>query len=273
MRPALHIDPPLAEIPAALRAAGLDAFQTTLRNPQRFGKDGVPDQADQDAFRAAAAQQSFWGLVHATLLTNLASPEGRIRNASLSSLVGDLTLAHQLGLAGVCFHVGYAKGHPNLEAALSAAARKLSQVIERMPAGACAVIENSCEGSEIGQQLWEIGRLVRDVGAPRSQLAVLIDTCHLHAAGFDLAHAHAGDQLADALAQEQLLDRLIGFHLNDCQVPCGGHRDRHAAPGEGTIGTGLLSIVGYHAFAELPLILEVSEEAAHRGVAFLRRGS
>lgn len=271
MRPALHIDPPLASIPATLQAAGLDAFQTTLRNPQRFGKDGIPEEADQAAYRAAAAGRSLWGLVHATLLTNLASPEGRIRNASVSSLVGDLKLAQQLGLAGVCFHVGYVKGHGDLEAALRAAARKLSQVLERMPAGACAVIENSCEGSEIGQELWEIGRLVRDVGAAPAQLAVLIDTCHLHAAGFDLAHAHAGEQLADALAQEALLERLVGFHLNDCQVPCGGHRDRHAAPGEGTIGDGLLAIVGHPAFAELPLILEVSAAAALRGISFLRQ--
>jgi deoxyribonuclease-4 len=270
MRPALHIDPPLAAIPAQLHHYGVDAFQTTLRNPQRFGKEGVPDEADQDAYRSVAGD--LWGIVHATLLTNLASPDGRIRNASASALAGDLKLAQHLGLAGVCFHVGYAKGHPNVDVALDAAARKLGQVIEKMPAGACAVIENSCEGSELGKQPWEIGRLVRALAAPPEQLAVLIDTCHLHAAGFDLSGAQAGERLADALAQEGLLERVVAFHLNDCQGPCGCGRDRHAAPGEGTIGDGLLSVVNHSAFAGLPLILEIGAESALRGMAYLSNG-
>jgi deoxyribonuclease-4 len=270
MRPALHIDPPLAAIPDRLRAAGVDAFQTTLRNPQRFGKEGIPTAEDQAAFRAASS--GLWGIAHGTLLVNLASPEGRIRNASASSLVGDLKLAVQLGLAGVCFHVGYAKGHPDSDAALDAAARKLGQVLEAMPASACAVIENSCEGSELGQTVAEIGRLVRSLAAPRERLAVLIDTCHLHAAGFDLSGPEAGGRLADALDSEGILDRVIAFHLNDSQGPCGCKRDRHAVPGEGTIRDGLLSVVNHEAFAALPMILELAVDDAQRGIAYLRDG-
>jgi hypothetical protein len=79
MRPAYHFDPPLSVIPEALRAEGIDAFQTTLRDPQRFGKTGIPDEADQAAFLAKAG--GLWGIAHGSLLINLASPEGRIRNA------------------------------------------------------------------------------------------------------------------------------------------------------------------------------------------------
>jgi deoxyribonuclease-4 len=268
MRPALHIDPPLAAIPELLRQDRVDAFQTTLRNPQRFGKEGIPDAADQASYLAGAT--GLWAIAHATLLMNLASPEGRIRNASASSLLGDLQLAAQLGMAGVCFHVGYAKGHPDISAALAAAARKLAQVVESMPTGACAVIENSCEGTELGKEIAEIGQLVREVGAPRERLAVLIDTCHLHAAGFDLTGTDAGRRLADALHAAGILDRVIAFHLNDSQGPCGCKRDRHAVPGAGTIRDGLLSIVEHAAFAELPMILELSIDEARRGIAYLR---
>lgn len=270
MRPALHIDPPLAAIPETLRRNGIDAFQTTLRNPQRFGKDGIPDAADQAAFQAAA--HGLWGIAHASLLVNLASQDGRIRNASASSLIGDLQLATRLGLAGVCFHLGYAKGHSDVESALAAAARKLGQVVESMPAGACAVIENSCEGTEIGKQIADLGQLVRDIGAPRKRLGVLIDTCHLHASGFDLSGSEAGARLAAVLDAQGILDRLVAFHLNDCQGPCGCKRDRHAVPGEGTISEGLLSIVRHPAFADLPMIFEVAVDDARRGIAYLRRG-
>jgi len=268
MRPALHIDPPLAAIPGLLREAGVDAFQTTLRNPQRFGKDGVPSPEDQAAFMAEAG--GLWGIVHGSLLINLASLDPKIRNASSSALVGDLKLASSLDLAGVCFHMGYAKGHPDQKTALDATVRKLGQVLEAMPADACAVIENSCEGTELGKELWEIGYVVRALGAPKERLAVLIDTCHLHAAGFDLGVDDAGTKLADGLAAEGLLDRVVAFHLNDCEGPCGSKRDRHAAPGEGSIGRGLLSVVQHPAFAQLPLILEVSPAAAQRGMSFLQ---
>jgi endonuclease IV len=92
----------------------------------------------------------------------------------------------------------------------------------------------------------------------------------LHAAGFDLSVDDAGDRLVDALDAEGLLDRLLAFHLNDCEGDCGCGRDRHAAPGEGTIGAGLLSIVRHAAFRGLPLILEVDVDAAVRGIAYLR---
>ena len=73
-------------------------------------------------------------MAHGSLLVNLASPEGRIRNSSVSSLLADLKVAAEVGLDAVCFHVGYAKGHPSAEdAALILATRKLGEMIARMP--------------------------------------------------------------------------------------------------------------------------------------------
>jgi len=270
MRIGLSIDPPLAEIPGVLDEEGVDAFQTVLRDPGRFGNYGVPDPADRAALVAGLRGRGAWGVAHGSLLVNLASPEGRIRNSSVSSLQADLKVAAEVGLAGVCFHVGYAKGHPSTESALALATRKLGELLERTAAGPRLLLENSCEGSELGQTVAELARLLRDVGAPPERLGLLIDTCHLHAAGFDLSGADAGDRLAEALAAEDVLDRVAAFHLNDCQLPCGAHRDRHAVPGAGTIGMGVISVATHPAFAALPGVLELSVEDARRGLAFLR---
>jgi endonuclease IV len=67
-----------------------------------------------------------------------------------------------------------------------------------------------------------------------------------------------------------VLERVVAFHLNDCQLPCGAHRDRHAAPGAGTIGMGVVSVAIHPAFATLPGVLELSIEEARQGLAFLR---
>jgi deoxyribonuclease-4 len=270
VRLGLSVDPPLAAIPALLREEGVDVYQTVLRDPGRFGNYGVPDPADRAALVEGLRGRPVWGVAHGSLLVNLASPEGRIRNSSVSSLLADLKVAAEIGLDAVCFHVGYAKGHPSADAALTLATRKLGELIGRMPAGPRLLIENSCEGSELGQTIEELARLVRDVAAPATHLGLLIDTCHLHAAGFDLSSADAGQRLADALAAAGVLERVMAFHVNDSQLPCGAHRDRHAIPGAGTIGMGVVSVATHPAFAALPGVLELSVDDARRGLVFLR---
>lgn len=270
VRLGLSVDPPLAAIPALLREEGVDVYQTVLRDPGRFGNYGVPDPADRAALVDGLRGRRVWGVAHGSLLVNLASPEGRIRNSSVSSLLADLKVAAEVGLDAVCFHVGYAKGHPSPDAALTLATRKLGELIGRMPDGPRLLLENSCEGSELGQTIDELARLLRDVGAPADRFALLIDTCHLHAAGFDLSGADAGERLATALDAAGVLERLAAFHLNDSQLPCGAHRDRHAVPGAGTIGMGVVSVATHPAFAALPGVLELPLEDARRGLAFLR---
>jgi deoxyribonuclease-4 len=271
MRVGISVDPPLAAIPGTLAREGVDAFQTVVRDPGRFGNYGVPEPADRAALVEGLRGRSAWGVAHGSLLINLASPEGRIRNSSVSSLLADLKVAAEIGLDAVCFHVGYAKGHPSAEAAYAMATRKLAELVERMPEGPRLLIENSCEGGELGQTIDEVAGLIRDVAAPPERLGLLIDTCHLHAAGFDLSLDGAGDRLADALAAAGMLERLAAFHLNDCQLPCGAHRDRHAVPGAGTIGKGLVSVARHPAFARLPAVIELSVEDARLGLAFLRQ--
>ncbi len=272
LRPAIHIDPPLAEIPALLDRFEVDAFQTTLRDPQRFGKTGIPTLEDQALFleRADGRESRPWGMVHGSLLVNLASLEGRIRNASLSSLVGDLDLAGRLGLAGVCFHVGYAKGHKSRREAVLAAQRKLAQLLERANGPARALVENCCEGSELTQTLEEMAELIDGLGAPADRLGLVLDTCHLHAAGFDLSRSDAIERLAETLERLGLRERLVAFHLNDAEGEAGCHRDRHAVPGEGTIGEGLRRLVHHTSFLGLPLVLEISLEGVERGIRYLR---
>ena len=85
MRVGLSIEPPLATIPAILATEQVDTFQTVVRDPGRFGNYGVPDPADRAALVEGLRGRPAWGLAHGSLLVNLASPEGRIRNSSVCS--------------------------------------------------------------------------------------------------------------------------------------------------------------------------------------------
>jgi deoxyribonuclease-4 len=267
-----HIDPPLALIPHILGHTGATVFQTTLRDPRRLSKDGVPDPDDREAYiKGAAEMGGLWGIAHASMLTSLGSPNPMTRNASAGALVADANLSAEIGLAGVCFHVGYAKGHDSTDAAIDAVIYKLTDVISRLKPGARVLLENGAEGTELGQTIAEVGKVARGVGAGTDKLGFVMDTCHLHVAGFDMADPGAPEMLADQITSESLAPYLTCLHLNDAKFPCGSKRDRHAPPGEGTIGEGLLRLLAHPMFRELPCILEISQEDAIRGIAFLEQ--
>ena len=265
-----HIDPPLSLIPPMIRSLGTTVFQTTLRDPRRLSKDGIPDLEDQQGYLGQV--EGIWGMAHASMLISLGSPDPRIRNGSVSALAADANLAADLGLSGVCFHVGYEKGHDSRIAALDAVIRKLTETVGKLKPGARILLENGCEGSELGQSLAEVAYVAKGVGAGPEQVGFTLDTCHLHVAGFDLSAHDSADRLAGELEEMGLLPLLACLHLNDAQSICGSHRDRHAAPGEGTIGEGLRRIRAHSAFAQLPCILEIGLEAYSRGRDFLVSG-
>ena len=191
----------------------------------------------------------------------------------MSALAGDANLAALLGMQGVCFHVGYEKGHDTREAALDAVVYKLKDVLSRLKPGARVLLENGCEGTELGQTIEELGRVARGVGAPTDKLGLVLDTCHLHVSGFDLAHPDAPQLLADEIEAADLSPLLTALHLNDAREPCGSHRDRHAIPGKGTIGAGLCRLLAHPFFNKIPVILEMSVEDALLGIDFLRTTS
>lgn len=265
-----HIDPPLAAVPSVLEAGGWRVFQTTLRDPKRLSKDGIPDPEDQAAFRQGISGiAGVWGMVHASMLTSLGSPEPRIRHGSANALIGDANLAAVLGMQGVCFHVGYQKGHDSREAALDSVAFNLERVLEKLNPGARVLLENGCEGTELGQTIEEVGRAARASGGDPARLGVVLDTCHLHVAGFDLSAPEAPDLLADEIEAAGLTSFIAALHLNDAREPCGSHRDRHAPPGLGTIGDGLRRLIAHPMFASLPCILEIASSEVAAAAAFL----
>jgi len=99
------------------------------------------------------------------------------------------------------------------------------------------------------------------------RIGYCLDTCHLLAAGFNIATAEG---LEHAVREA---DRILGLpnvrviHANDSKKPLGSHLDRHENIGEVYIGTtGFRRILAHPKLRSKPFILEtpVDEEGDDR---------
>lgn len=91
-----------------------------------------------------------------------------------------------------------------------------------------------------------------------------LDTCHLLAAGFDIATpdglSRAVEQVDEGLGLADV--RLI--HANDSEAPLGSHRDRHAGIGKGHIGReAFRRILRHPKLLTIPFILETPVKKPH----------
>ena len=105
--------------------------------------------------------------------------------------------------------------------------------------------------------------------------AVCLDTCHLFAAGHDLA-ADGGvtATLAELAAALGNRGRLALIHANDSMDPCGSCRDRHQHIGAGQIGEAPFAELLHHPLAaQVPFIVETPgpKAAQSADIATLKR--
>ena len=103
------------------------------------------------------------------------------------------------------------------------------------------------------EDLRDIIALVDD----KKRIGVCLDTCHAHAAGYDLRTPRAFKKTMDDFDKIVGLKYLSALHLNDSKAPFGSHRDLHQ-----NIGLGFLGLRAFHnvmnesRFEGLPMVLE-----------------
>ena len=72
----------------------------------------------------------------------------------------------------------------------------------------------------------------------KKRIAVCLDTCHIHEAGYDISNP---DKILDEFDQIIGLEYLKVIHLNDSKNERGARKDRHENIGYGKIGFDVLA--------------------------------
>ncbi|MCX6674099.1 MAG: deoxyribonuclease IV [Methanothrix sp.] len=244
------------------REKGCDAFQIFSSNPRKWRSNPIPGES-RTRFLAQLKQSGLSPAVdHMPYLPNLASAKEEVYAKSVQALARELERCQALGISYLVTHLGSHLGEGR-EKGLARIVNALQTVFSEYDGDTVLLLENSAgTKNSMGSTFSDITAVLQSLPAERRRLGVCLDTCHLHAAGYDLRTPSALqatlDMFQDCIGQELLM--LI--HLNDCKGLLGSHFDRHEHIGLGQIGMeGFRAILCHPALADLAMILETPVDA------------
>ncbi len=271
---------------------GLDCVQVFTKNQQQW-KAKALDPGMVREWRAEVARLGWdragpalsgagrGGITsHASYLINLASVSDELWRKSVDLMVDEIERCETLGIPFLVHHPG-SFVNSTLDAGLTRIAAAYREVFSRTRGYATvSCLEGTCgAGSQIGGRFEELARLremIIDATGQESRVGYCLDTCHMHAAGYDLSTREKGEAAIAEFDRLCGVSRLMVLHVNDSKGKAGSHLDRHMHIGAGTIGhsprklgaSGFAAFMAHPVIRTIPKILETPKETDSRGRAW-----
>ena len=197
--------------------------------------------------------------IHVNYLINLASLDPVIRPKSIEAFRGELNRAAAIGAEYLVLHPGNYKGR-SVDEGIAAFALGIQEAAKGFDArGLTVLLENTAgSGASLGSRLKEL-QSIRGLTVELTELPIgdCLDTCHLLAAGFNVATAAGLGATVRCIDETIGLDHVHLIHANDSKTPLGSRVDRHAHIGAGHIGLeGFRRILRHPKLRNKPFILE-----------------
>jgi deoxyribonuclease IV len=239
---------------------GAEVIQVFVSNPR--GWAAGPGDSGQDALLRDSGIPVF---IHATYLVNLGSGNTEVAARSAEAVAHALRRGSQTGARGVVVHTGSAAGWASEPGGLTAKDKALRQLreialplLDKLGDDDPDLLFEPMAGQ--GQMLCaRAGDLAEYLGAldNHPKAGVCLDTCHMFAAGHDLAAPGGVAAMLTELDAAAGPGRVRLVHANDSKLGCGSKRDRHEALGDGAIGTGPFRQMLLHpALRRTPFVVE-----------------
>lgn len=217
-------------------AVGCRSMQIFTKNASQWAAPPIPEEVAR-RFREEIGRAGIAPVVsHDSYLINLGTADPALRRRSIDAFRDELDRAEQLGLLGVVAHPGAHLGAGEA-AGLERIGEALREVLKATKKQTVMIlIENTAgQGTVLGAAFRHLGRIIELTGG-HPRMGVCLDSCHLHAAGYDLTTDGGYAATFREFESEVGFDRLRCFHLNDSLKPPGSRVDRHTHIGEGTMG-------------------------------------
>jgi deoxyribonuclease IV len=217
---------------------GCSAFQIFSSSPRQWAPYEL-SHPQCDELRRLRDQYDLKPLaIHANYLVNLAATNELFLKKSVEAFRGEVERARSLCAEYLVLHPGSFRGASREEGLLrtAAAIAAATTQLDLAGVGLTILIENTA-GAEYSlgasfDQVAEVIERLRDI----VPIAACVDTCHTHAAGYDIVTEKGLAQTLELLDQTIGLSNIHVWHCNDAKAERGSKLDRHEHVGKGRIG-------------------------------------
>jgi deoxyribonuclease-4 len=240
---------------------GIPAIQIFSKNQHQWIGKPFEDKELEKWFEGLKSHGVTHAVSHAAYLINLCAPNDDNRVKSKTAYLDELIRGDQLGLIGVVLHPGSHLETGEKEG-LQRIADSLKEIFDQHPDGKtkCLLEVTAGQGSHLGYKFEHLAEMLRLTNAP-SRMGICLDTCHIHAAGYDWTTEDGYDQVFGEFDKIIGLDKIACFHLNDTKKKLGSRVDRHEHIGEGEIGAHPFKrLIEDPRFTDVPGLLETPGE-------------
>jgi deoxyribonuclease-4 len=251
-----------------------EAIQVFASNPRGWAMPDANVEADT-LFRDKALELDIETYVHAPFLINLGSPTVATYENSVASTAYSLRRAREIGSKGVVVHTGSAVDADYVDKAWKQIKKGVMPVLNKLKEDDPWLLLEPTAGQ--GQSLVKkLDDLLHYFEALEwhPKVGVCLDTCHVFAAGHDIAKKGGMTETLDLLVKLVGIERIQLIHANDSMDVCGALKDRHENLGDGKIGIKAFDELLAHPVAQnAPLILETPgmEEKHSEEIALLSK--
>jgi deoxyribonuclease-4 len=251
-----------------------EAIQVFASNPRGWAMPDANVEADK-LFRDKALELDIETYVHAPFLINLGSPTVATYENSVASTAYSLRRAREIGSKGVVVHTGSAVDADYVDKAWKQIKKGMMPVLNKLKdEDPWLLLEPTAgQGQSLVKKLDDLLYYFEALEW-HPKVGVCLDTCHVFAAGHDIAKKGGMTETLDLLVKLVGIDRIKLIHTNDSMDICGALKDRHQNLGDGEIGLKAFEELLAHPVAQnAPLILETPgmEEKHGEEIALLSK--
>lgn len=240
------------------REIGCESFQIFTKNQRRWHNPPIKTHS-ANSFKHL--KNEYFGntaiCAHASYLINLCAAETEKLNNSRLALADELNCCDMLAIDYLVIHPG-SYTIKSMDWGIKTIIDSLNIVLLNQNYKTQILLETTAgQGSSIGHDFSQLAQIIKGV-ENKQCVGVCLDTCHVFAAGYQIAISAGLEDMFECFDCEIGLHHLKLFHLNDSKMRCGSKVDRHAAIGEGLIGKNSFErLINHPEFKNIPGIIEI----------------
>jgi deoxyribonuclease-4 len=253
---------------------GAEVIQVFASNPRGWAMPEANPVADEE-FRRKAAALDILTYVHAPFLINLGSPTVGTYENSVASTAYSLKRGAEIGALGVVIHTGSAVDVNNVENAWKQIHEGMMPVLNALGDDSPMLLlePTAGQGQSLVKKLDDLTNYLKALEY-HPKVGICLDTCHVFAAGHDIAKKGGMTETIDLLIEIAGAERFQLVHANDSMDVCGALKDRHQNIGEGHIGLAAFQeMLDHPVMKNVPMVLETPGMEPEHGkeIAMLKK--